>query len=137
MVQVLERYSNSSEQGERLHTLVELFRERAQRPRARTARRVCRRLSEAEVAELVKAYADGEPIHAIIDRFHVDQTTVQKHVRAAGLPRRVTRITADQTELCVELYQDGRSMCSIAIQLGVGDGTVRRALVKAGVELRR
>jgi transposase-like protein len=120
-----------------LESLLNLCDQPAVEPVRRTPRRDCRRLTADEAAELVKAYAHGELVAHIATRFSIDQVTVHKYVRAAGLPKRCHWIGPRQLEHAVELYQSGKSTAFIAAALGVGATTVRRALRSAGVELRR
>jgi transposase-like protein len=120
-----------------LESLLRLCDQPAVEPVPRTPRRDCRRLTAEEVSELVKAYALGELVAHIATRFAVDQVTVHKYVRAAGLPKRCHWIGPRQLEHAVELYQCGKSTSSIAAELGVGATTVRRALQSAGIGIRR
>jgi phage-related baseplate assembly protein len=137
MVEVLGRYSKLSDQGQRLDSILKLYDEPTQAPRSRTPRRVCRRLNKDEIADLVKAYAEGELLDQLVARFRVDPTTIETHVRAAGIPKRRHWVGPRQLEQAVKLYEGGRSVKFIADQLGVGATTVKRALSKAGVQLRR
>jgi DNA-directed RNA polymerase specialized sigma24 family protein len=106
-------------------------------PGPRTKRRLCRRLTDVEVAALVAGYVAGLPIDELVEEFQVDQTTVQKYVRQNGVARRSERLGSRQREEAVSLYLAGRSTASIAGELRVGATTVRRALVGAGVVLRQ
>ena len=101
-----------------------------------TKTRVCRRPDEDKIAELVAAYAAGEPFKVIIERFQVDQRTVQKYVRRQGLPRRVRHLTPEEVAEAVQLYAEGRSVQFIASHLGVSGTAIRRRLVAAGVTMR-
>jgi hypothetical protein len=58
------------------------------RPTFRISKRICRRLTEAEAEELAAGYAAGTTIDKLVEQFQVDPSTVQKHVRQLGLPRR-------------------------------------------------
>lgn len=84
------------------------------RPQARTTKRVCRRLTEIEIAELLADYAAGVPIEQLTERFQIDQSTGQKHVRAHGLPRRSARLGAIEQKVVADLYREGCSVESIA-----------------------
>jgi len=66
---VLGRYSNHSEQGERIAAMLELVASGPSGPVPRTTKRVCRRLTEAEIADLVACYAGGLPIDRLVERF--------------------------------------------------------------------
>jgi DNA-binding NarL/FixJ family response regulator len=100
-------------------------------------KRVMHRLSPPEIEELVASYSTGAPVPELVKRFQVDQTTVQKHVRQAGLPRRIRRVPPTKVNEVIRLYRAGRSVEFIAEQLEVAPTTVRRTLTNAGVPLRR
>jgi transposase-like protein len=136
MVEMLGRYSNRVDQGERLRALVETTPLDPVKRKVRTKRRAIRRLSEPEVAELVAGYTDGIPIAQLTKRFNIDQTTLQKHVRRHGLSRRSERVAPSRLAEAVDLYRSGRSVDAIARTLDVGSTTVRRALGRAGEPLR-
>lgn len=136
MVEVLGRYSNHADQGERLRHLLQIVPEGPKRPKTPTIKRVCRRLSEEEIASLVQGYAEGIKVEDLANAFGIDQWTVQKHARLAGLDRRRPRLGPRQTEEAIRLYSQGSSLMVIGKQFGVSPETVRSALTRAGVELR-
>jgi hypothetical protein len=113
---MLGRYSNQSDQGLRLQALLDLVPTRSSGPDLRTAKRICKRLTEVEVEELVSNHAVGIPIDQLVERFQVHQTTVQKYVRLHWLPRRSAEIGSKQLE-SIRLYRAGRSVESIAAEL--------------------
>jgi DNA-binding NarL/FixJ family response regulator len=135
-VEVLGRYSNQVDQGERIQAILKMAPQGAPHPNPRTEKRVCRRLDPEEVDQLVADYAAGVPISQLTETFNVDQRTVQKRVREAGLPRRSERLSQRQVEDAIRLYEAGRSTEFIARELDRGPTTVRRALLRAGVTLR-
>jgi hypothetical protein len=92
MVEMLGRYVNHSEQGERLREVLNIAPSGSFGPVLRPQKRVCRRLDAIKVAELVEGYAEGLAIDELVARFYIDQSTVQKHVREHGLPRRSPRL---------------------------------------------
>lgn len=137
MVELLGRYANLSYQGKRLRALLEMDLPEPAASSPRTPKRVCRQLTQAEVAELVASYAAGVPVDELVERFHVDQTTVQKYVRQQGLPRRIRRVAPSQVDEVIRMYGRGKSVESIAKRFNVGATTVRRVLVREGVTMRR
>ena len=136
-MEVLGRYSKLSDKGKHLDRILKFSDEPVQAPRSRTPKRICRQLNKDEIADLVKAYADGDLLDQLVARFEVDPTTIEKHVRAAGIPKRIHWIGPRQLERAIVLYEDGRSVSFIAGQFGVGAATVIQALTTAGVQLRR
>jgi DNA-directed RNA polymerase specialized sigma24 family protein len=105
-------------------------------PALRTPKRVCRRLDPSKVEELIQGYVDGVPVDELAARFQVDQSTVQKHARRHGLPRRSPRLGPRQSEEAVRLYLAGQSLAKLAKHFGVASDTVALALRRAGVALR-
>ena len=137
VVEVLGRYSNLLDQGELIRGLLNVVPKRSPEPFPAPPKRVIHRLSQAEIEAMVADYAAGIRIPDLVERFQVDQTTVQKYVRKAGLPRRSGRVTPNKIEEVISLYRTGRSVDWIAERLDVSDSTVRRTLVRAGVPIRR
>lgn len=133
---MLGRYLNHSEQGERLKEILEIAPSGVPAPILRTRKRVCKRLDAARVAELVEDYAEGLPIDKLVAKFQIDQSTVQKHVREHGLPRRSPRLGQRQVEEAAQLYQAGQSLAKLSKHFGVATDTVALALRRAGVTLR-
>jgi DNA-directed RNA polymerase specialized sigma24 family protein len=133
---MLGHYLNHSEQGERLRELLEITPSGPSSPILRTPKRICKRLDTTKMAELVQGYADGLPIDELVTRFQVDQSTVQKHVREHGLPRRSPRLGPKQVEEAAQLYQAGQSLAKLSTHFGVATDTVALALRRAGLTLR-
>jgi hypothetical protein len=84
------------------------------------SKRVMPHLDADQIAELVAGYAFGVRVTELVKQFHVDQTTVQKYVRRAGLPRRQSPLDAATTEEIIHLYEDSMSVESVALKLKVG-----------------
>jgi transposase-like protein len=135
-VEVMGRYLNHSDQGECLRTLLAMVPSGSKTAKTRTPRRVCRRLEPSKVEELIQGYSDGAPVDELAGRFQVDQSTVQKHARRHGLPRRSPRLGPNQTEEAITLYTEGQSLLKLANHFGVASDTVARALRRAGITLR-
>jgi hypothetical protein len=136
-VDMLGRYSHLSEQGERLDELLEMVPEGSPEAFPQPPKRILHRLNSRQIEELVAGYAAGTKISDLADRFHVDHSTVQKYARGHGLPRRLIRLDANRVEHVIDLYSEGRSVESVAEYMEVAPTSVRRALVKAGVPIRK
>ena len=130
------RYLNHSDQGECIRTLLEMVPSGPKTAKTRTQRRVCRRLEPSMVEELIRGYADGVLVDELAAQFRVDQSTVQKHARRQGLPRRSPRLGPKQTEEAIGLYLSGQSLAKLSTHFGVATDTVALALRRAGVTLR-
>ena len=135
-VEVLGRYLNHSDQGERLRTLLKVVPSGYKTAKTRTPRRVCRRLEPAKVEELIQGYVGGVLVADLADQFCVDQSTVHKHARRHGLPRRSPRLGPGQIEAAARLYVAGQSLAKLSGHFGVAADAVTLALRRAGVTLR-
>ncbi len=134
---MLGRYSHLCDQGERLKALLELVPEGSPEPFPQPPKRVAHRLEPAQIEEIVVGYVAGVEITKLAEQLHVDQSTVQKYVRQAGLPRRLLRLDPAGVQQVVDLYIAGTSAEAIGKRLNVSPTSVRRTLTRAGVPLRR
>jgi hypothetical protein len=57
-------------------------------------------------------YSEGVPVDVLAEKFRVDQSTVQVHVRRHVLPRRSPRLGPNQTEEAVRLHLTGQSLAN-------------------------
>jgi hypothetical protein len=135
-VEVLGRYSNLVDQGERVSYLLQIVPSGPSEAKTRTPKRVCRRLDPAQVEQLVARYAEGVPVADLAATFGIDQWTVQKYARRHGLPRRSPRLGPVQTAEATRLYLAGQSLAKLSDHFGVATDTVAAALRRAGVTLR-
>ena len=134
---MLGRYSHLCEQGERLKALLEMVPQGSSEPFPQPPKRVAHRLEPSQIEEIVAGYAAGICVTQLAQQFQVDQSTIQKYVRQAGLPRRLLLLDSVGVQQVVNLYVAGTSAESIGKRLNVSSTSVRRALTKAGVPLRR
>ena len=136
MVEVIGRYSNLSEQGERLQDLLEMVPSGHPAANSQTKpRRQQRRLSQDQVAELIASYGVGVPINDLAVQFQVHRSTVFDHVHRAGTRRRYPALAPLDVEKAAELYRAGQSLRAIGIHFGVHASTVGQYLVRAGIKL--
>ena len=96
-----------------------------------------KRLDPDQIARLIAEYEAGSPVNDLAVTYGLNRSTVLHHLKRQGVPRRRSRLTIADVEKIVGLYAYGESVERIALELRIGATTVRRALVKAGVELRR
>jgi hypothetical protein len=82
------RWSNFSDQGERLQTLVEILPEGTSKVNVRTPRQVQKRLHAEQVSELLMAYKDGNTVYELAKRFKIHRTTVSFILERHGVSRR-------------------------------------------------
>ena len=99
-------------------------------------RRVLRKLSDDEIADLVRRYRDGASTYELAERFGVHRVTVSAHLHRQGAKMRGTSLTAEQVDQEVRLYQDGWSTARIGRHLDFNGDTVWLALRARGVRMR-
>jgi hypothetical protein len=68
--------------------------------------------------------------------YGTNRSTVLTHLRRFGVHRRRTKLVASDIVRVAYLYSNGWTIAAIAAELGVGATTVRRALLRAGAEIR-
>jgi hypothetical protein len=130
------RWSNLSEQGERLQALVEMVPSGPVEPIVRTPKRVSRRLRQPEIDKLVAGYKAGASVYELGRQFQIHRDTVSGILERQSVPRRGRPLSPAQIEKAVRLYGEGQSLAKIAPKLGCHPSTVRLALLGAGVTLR-
>jgi hypothetical protein len=138
-VEVVGRWSNLSEQGERLQTLVEMAPSgviQPNSPKIRTAKQVHKRLLSAQVDQLVSDYRGGAKLTDLVAKFGVSRGTVSKLLESRGIPRRYRKLSTDDIHKMVDLYRTGQSLAKVGAQLDVDPNTVRHHLLRAGVAMR-
>lgn len=97
-----------------------------------------RKLSPAEVDELVAAYQSGTDLSALSRQFGLHRQTARAHLKRRGVPLRSDSpvLTPAHVDQLVDLYDSGLSTYQLARRFGVGATTVGLALRERGVELR-
>jgi len=110
---------------------------RCRRLRPDGSRQVQRRLPPEEIEELVAAYLAGATALALAAKHSIHRTSVLGLLERHQVARRGRVLTPDHIERAVASYASGRSCASIANDLHVNPETVRQALLKAGVAMRR
>lgn len=138
-METLGNYSNLRGGGNPALALIEDAR-RCQIPtgnrNGKSLQERARRLSEAEVAQLVKAYKQGESVYALGRRFSIHRTTVSEHLHRAGVPTRTVRLVVlsdEDRERALEAARAGMSVRRIATLVGATERVVARTLDDAGV----
>jgi DNA-directed RNA polymerase specialized sigma24 family protein len=136
MVEVMGRYLNPSDQGERLRELLEIAPTGSQAAVPRTPKRVFRRLEPNKVAELVRGYVDGRRVDDLASEFQINRSTVIGHLDRAGVARRWKKLHPADVQEAKHLYGSGLSLAKVAGHFGVHASTVHSALRKAAVPMR-
>jgi len=134
--EVMGRYSNLCDQGERLRALLEMVPEGPSTAIPRTIKQIQRRLRGAEIDQLVASYRAGATVYELSAQFGMHRHTVSEVLERRGVSRRYQRLSLEQVDLACTLYESGHSLIKVGEQLGRKAETVRQALMKAGVEIK-
>ena len=97
-----------------------------------------RKLSPAEVVELVDAYQAGASQAELTRRFGLHEQTVRAHLRRQGVRLRPLRVLAEAQEAeTVRLYVEKTwSLAELAARFEVSQTAIRSVLVRRGVGRR-
>lgn len=90
--------------------------------------RIHQRLGPDGVTAVLAAYEAGEPAKSIAQQFGVSRQSVNVLAEEAGLPRRLKRLTTEQEDQIIQLYESGLGQGRVAKQLGLGKSTVQAVL---------
>ena len=134
--EVLGRYSNHTDQGKRLASVLGIVPKRQGAPISKPTKQIQRRLRPAEIEELLVAYQSGGTLYELADRFRVQRATVCHVLERHGVPTRYRLVEGVKLQAAIDAYQHGQSLATIGHELGVSLDTVRAVLMKAGVRLR-
>jgi DNA-binding CsgD family transcriptional regulator len=85
---------------------------------------------------LIADYQAGATIYDLARRYGIHRHTVGKHLADAGVQARRHGLSTDELATARHLYAQGQSLARIGDQLGYDHGTIRRALLRAGVPMR-
>jgi len=99
---------------------------------------VQRRLSRAEIAQLIHLYGEGASIEGLARRYDIHRTTVIHHLNQADVARRrvVRKMTDESVALAAERYEQGASLAVVADEFGVHQRTLARELRRTGASIR-
>jgi hypothetical protein len=136
LVEVMGRYSNHADPGERLRVLVEMVPSGPLEVELRKAKQVQRRLRTAEVEELVANYQAGGKVNDLAAHYQVNRNTIMGHVNRAGVRRHNPALLPEEITEATQLYRSGRSLAAVGGHFGVNASTVRTALLRVGVAMR-
>src|ERR1700728_1457820 len=136
LVEVMGRYSNLCDQGERLRELLEMVPKGPSEPIPRTIRQTQRRLRGSEIDELVAAYQAGATVYELAARFRMHRVTVSAVLKRKGVALRAQPLSPNQIATATQFYHEGLSLLKVGERVGCGAECVRQALMKAGVEVR-
>lgn len=133
------RWSNLSDQGERLETLAKMVPSGAiqtNSPKSRTKKQVHKRLLPSQVDELVAAYEKGAKLTDLVAKFGINRGTASGLLESRGVARRYRKLSPADIQRMIDLYQSGLSLISVADLLEVNPTTVRHHLLRGRVHTR-
>jgi AraC-like DNA-binding protein len=106
--------------------------------KGRLSNPVQRRLSAAQVDELVERYRQGASIGALGRHFLVHRITIINHLDRRGIPRRrtVRKMTDSAVARAAERYAAGLSVAEVAGEFGVHARTLARELRRLEMAIR-
>ncbi|TFV62053.1 hypothetical protein E4P41_08620 [Geodermatophilus sp. DF01-2] len=109
-----------------------------QRPSKAKITQPNRKLTPAEVDQLVTAYLGGADLKALGEQFGMHRQTVRAHLRRRDIELRSdsAALSEVQIDVAVRLYAEGLSTAKIGQRLGTNASTVQRGLKGRGVRLR-
>jgi transposase-like protein len=98
-----------------------------------------RRLTRAEVDNLVDLYATGINVRQLAAAFGINRDTALRHLQRRDVPSRasVRKLTDDLLATATRRYLAGDPTAKLCGDLGINPTTLRRELTKTGIQLRR
>lgn len=88
----------------------------------------------ARYIKIVKAYAKGEPVNKIAEKYGCDKSTILRYARLAGLPKRPKHLPEETKEAVIKDYKNGLPIKKIAELNGVSQAYVSTISRKAGIK---
>lgn len=104
------RYSNLSDQGECLRELLKMAPSGSPKPILRTYRQVQRRISGADLNQLVTGYLAGATVYELAEQLGIHRHTVSEILERHGVARRYRKVSPEQLALACSLYENGLSL---------------------------
>ncbi len=135
-MEVIARYSNRCDQGERILEVIKMVPERSSEAISRTKKQIQRRLSADHVDDLVAAFQGGAKVTELATAFGIHRDTVSQILNRAGIQRSAIKLNGPTVDRAIELYRAGNSLAKVAPLVGASPETVRKALLQACVDLR-
>lgn len=137
LVELVTRHANLSYQHSGIVQAVNAAsvpRTTASSPFAAT--RVTDRLSTTQRAAVLAAYANKESPSVLATQFGISRQSVINLIDEAGLPRQIRRMSDEQVDEAIRLYESGFSIAQIVRRVGFSSRAIWHQLNKHGVQMR-
>ena len=95
-----------------------------------------RRLTGAQVIEMVQRYEAGATVYELAVEFDCHRTTVSARPKKAGVSLRLQSPSSEVIDLMANLYASGLSSIEVGERFGYCANTVRNSLQGQGIQLR-
>lgn len=88
----------------------------------------------ARYIKIVKAYAKGEPVNKIAEKYGCDRSTILRYARLAQLPKRPKHLSEEIKKAVIKDYANGFPIKQIAELNGVSQAYVSTIARKNGLK---
>ncbi len=93
------------------------------------------KLSEEQIAEIIKLYQEGETPKAIGEKFGIYNNSVTRILRKRGIERnQCVQYSKEFTDSIIEKYKSGLSSSKIGEELGIHDSSICKILKRNNIE---
>ncbi len=133
-MELLGRYSKIQKPNLTIRSPGASAKPRHSHPLVHAARR---RLSADERGQLAADYEAGKSTTWLMRNYHLGKGTVLGILAEHGVKMRGQGIPDDRLREVIDLYKSGQSLMLVAEHIGCSGETVRQALLRAGLKLRK
>ena len=96
-----------------------------------------RSFSNAETAQMMIDYVDNQlSVYQLADTYHCHRNTISGVLKRNGVKVTKNRMNDKVVEKAKRLYASGLTLKVVRQQLGICESTIRRSLMRVGVEIR-
>ena len=139
-MEVVGAYSKSPDLGKQIERVLNLTEKAAKRPEncdpPHRFHKLERRLEPATITEIVEAYKVGESTPSLRQRFGLSSTAILRLLADHDVKMRGQGLRDADRPAVIKLYEQGLTLAQLAVKYETAPGTIRRALLAAGVTVR-
>ncbi|AIJ06136.1 hypothetical protein JH146_1294 [Methanocaldococcus bathoardescens] len=99
-----------------------------------------RKVTDEIANKIVELYNKGWSIYKIANYFNIDRKTVRRYLKKHGIEiknKQCRKVTNEMIIKWIKLYKDGLTVRQIATMYNIGYETVRKWLIKSGINMRK